>query len=75
MVAIIYLQEKGRIPAEMKMLLNKEMRSGSAGIFLADLSAEMVETLSRVPRSDFQDMPDGICCYRFRKPGKFLKNR
>lgn len=60
LVEIIYLQEKGRIPAEMKLLLDKELRSGSAGIFLTDLSVEVVERLSMVPRSDVPDMPDRI---------------
>ena len=60
LVEIIYLQEKGRIPAEMKRLLDEEMRTGSADIILADLSAEVVEMLARVPRSDVPDMPDRI---------------
>ncbi len=60
LVEIIYLQEKGRIPAEMKRLLDEELRSGSAGILLADLSAEVVEMLLRVPRRDVPDMPDRI---------------
>jgi PIN domain nuclease of toxin-antitoxin system len=60
LVEIIYLQEKGRIPIEMKRLLDEELRSGSAGILLADLSVEVVEMLSKVPRSDVPDMPDRI---------------
>ncbi|MGA2403973.1 MAG: type II toxin-antitoxin system VapC family toxin [Syntrophobacteraceae bacterium] len=60
LVEIIYLQEKGRIPAEMKRLLDEELRGGSAGISLADLSAEVVEMLSRVPGSVVPDMPDRI---------------
>jgi PIN domain nuclease of toxin-antitoxin system len=60
LVEIIYLQEKGRIPAEMKRLLDKELTRGSAGIFLSDLSGEVVEMLSRVPRGDVPDMPDRI---------------
>ncbi|MCU0574795.1 MAG: type II toxin-antitoxin system VapC family toxin [Syntrophobacteraceae bacterium] len=60
LVEIIYLQEKGRIPAEMKRLLDEELTKGSAGIFLSDLSGEVVEMLSRVPRNDVPDMPDRI---------------
>jgi len=60
LVEIIYLQEKGRIPAEMKRLLDKELTSGSVGIFLSDLTGKVVEMLSRVPRSDVPDMPDRI---------------
>lgn len=32
LVEIIYLQEKGRIPAEMKRLLDEELRSGSVQV-------------------------------------------
>jgi len=60
LVEIIYLQEKGRIPAEMKRLLDKELTSGSVSIFLSDLTGKVVEMLSRVPRSDVPDMPDRI---------------
>ena len=60
LVEIIYLQEKGRIPAEMKRLLDKELTSGSVGLFLSDLTGKVVEMLSRVPRSDVPDMPDRI---------------
>ncbi len=44
----------------MKRLLDEELRSGSAGILLADLSAEVVEMLSKVPGGDVPDMPDRI---------------
>ena len=47
LVEIIYLQEKGRIPAEMKRLLDKELTSGSVSIFLSDLTGKVVEMLSR----------------------------
>jgi PIN domain nuclease of toxin-antitoxin system len=60
LVEIIYLQEKGRIPAEMKLLLDEELATGSAGIFLSDLSSEVVEMLPKVPRNDVPDMPDRI---------------
>ena len=60
LVEIVYLHEKGRIPAEMKKTLDAELRSGSASIFLADLTAEVVDMLSKVPRSDVPDMPDRI---------------
>jgi PIN domain nuclease of toxin-antitoxin system len=58
LVEIIYLQEKGRIPSEMKRLLDRELKRGAAGISLSNLSGEVVEMLSMVPRSDVPDLPD-----------------
>ena len=56
-VEIIYLQEKGRIPSEMKMLLDEELLNGSAGILFADLSIEVVEMLPRVQEAMFPICP------------------
>ena len=60
LVEIIYLQEKDRIPGEMKILLDEELRSGRTNIALADLTGGVVEMLPRVPRADVPDMPDRI---------------
>jgi PIN domain nuclease of toxin-antitoxin system len=60
LVEIVYLQEKGRIPAEMTMKLWNELRSDSANIFLADLTVQVVDMLPRVSRGDVPDMPDRI---------------
>ena len=43
LVEIIYLQEKGRIPAGMKRLPDEELRSGPTGIVLVNLSAGVVD--------------------------------
>jgi predicted nucleic acid-binding protein len=59
-VEIIYLQEKGRIPAEMKEQLTTGLLDGSAGIALADLTAEVASRVSAVYREQVPDMPDRI---------------
>ena len=60
LVEIIYLQEKGRIPAEMKEQLTTGLLDGSAGIALADLTAEVASRVSSVSREQVPDMPDRI---------------
>jgi PIN domain nuclease of toxin-antitoxin system len=60
LVEIVYLQEKGRIPADLKARLDAELQSGTTGLVLADLTAGVVEALTRVPRTHVPDMPDRI---------------
>jgi PIN domain nuclease of toxin-antitoxin system len=60
LVEIVYLQEKGRISAEMKQLLDVELREGGGGLLLADLSAEVANAISLVSRNHVPDMPDRI---------------
>ncbi len=60
LVEIVYLQEKGRIPADLKARLDTELQAGTSGLVLADLTAEVVEALSHVPRAGVPDMPDRI---------------
>ena len=38
LVEIIYLQEKGRIPLDMKAQLDAELMTGASGLVLADLN-------------------------------------
>ncbi|MCS7282391.1 MAG: PIN domain-containing protein [Anaerolineae bacterium] len=59
LVEIVYLYEKGRIPAVFRNLLAEELRQGSSFI-VADLTWSVVEALSRVPRTLAPDMPDRI---------------
>jgi len=60
LVEIIYLQEKGRIPADLKAQLDAELRAGTSGLVLADLTAEVASAVARVPRAEVPDMPDRI---------------
>ncbi len=59
-VEIIYLQEKGHIPADLKKQLDAELQSGTTGLALFDLTGGVADAISRVPRSQVPDMPDRI---------------
>jgi PIN domain nuclease of toxin-antitoxin system len=60
LVEIVYLQDKGRIPAELKMQLDAELQASTSGLVLVDLTAEVANAVARVPRSEVPDMPDRI---------------
>jgi PIN domain nuclease of toxin-antitoxin system len=60
LVEIVYLQEKGRVPADLKAELDTALQAGTSGLVLADLTAEIADTVVRVPRTDVPDMPDRI---------------
>jgi PIN domain nuclease of toxin-antitoxin system len=60
LVEIIYLQEKGRIPGELKARLDAELQAGTSGLILADLTPEVANAVADVPRSQVPDMPDRI---------------
>jgi PIN domain nuclease of toxin-antitoxin system len=60
LVEIIYLQEKGRIPADLKTQLDTALEAGTTGLILASLTAEVANAVAGVPRSDVPDMPDRI---------------
>ena len=60
LVEIAYLQEKERIPTDLKMQLDAELRAGTSGLVLVDLTAEVANAVAHVPRSDVPDMPDRI---------------
>ncbi len=60
LVEIVYLQEKGRIPTDLKAQLDAELQAGTSGLVLADLTVEVAGAVSRVPRADVPDMPDRI---------------
>jgi len=60
LVEIIYLQEKGRIPADLKAQLDAALEAGTTGLILASLTAEVANAVAEGPRSDVPDMPDRI---------------
>lgn len=60
LVEIIYLQEKGRIPSDLKAQLDAALQAGTTGLILAALTSEVVDAVTGVPRSDVPDMPDRI---------------
>jgi PIN domain nuclease of toxin-antitoxin system len=60
LVEIIYLQEKGRIPANLRTLLSSRLQAGTTGLALAPLTADVANAVARIPRSDVPDMPNRI---------------
>ena len=62
MVEIIYLQEKGRIPSQLKAKLDRELIPGNTGMIVYELTTEVVEALATIPRNSVPDLPDRIIC-------------
>ena len=60
LVEIIYLEEKGRIPSDLRTQLETHLKEGTSGLVLAPLTREVAEALPQVPRVDVPDMPDRI---------------
>lgn len=60
LVEIVYLQEKGRIPADLKDRFDAELLSGRSGLAVVALTAEIVDAVARIPRTIVADMPDRI---------------
>lgn len=60
LVEIVYLEEKSRIPSELRAQLQSHLQAGITGLLLAPLTREVAETLPQVPRADVPDMPDRI---------------
>ncbi len=60
LVEIVYLQEKGRIPADLKARLDVELQAGRSNLALTDLTAGVANALAHVPRDEVPDMPDRI---------------
>ena len=60
LVEIIYLQEKGRIQPYLKAQFDAALRSGTTGLALADLTAEVADALTRVSRTAVPDLPDRV---------------
>lgn len=54
------LAGEGRIPANLKTQLDAELQAGTSGLVLADLTAEVVGALARIPPASVPDMPDRI---------------
>ncbi len=60
LVEIIYLQEKGRISADLKARFETELKNGTSGLRLFNLTPEVVDAVARVSREAVPDMPDRI---------------
>lgn len=60
LVEIVYLQERRGISADMKFLLDTALANESSGLALVNLTTEVVDALSTIPRDTVPDMPDRI---------------
>lgn len=54
------MQERNRIPADLKARLDTELVSGNSGLILAELTAGVVNAMDQVPATIVPDMPDRI---------------
>jgi PIN domain nuclease of toxin-antitoxin system len=57
---IVYLVEKGRLPASAYDDLKKALHDPSHVLQEAPVTGEIVDAMRRVPRADIPDMPDRI---------------
>ena len=60
LVELIYLREKGRIPASLKETLDSHLASGRTNFVTADLTPAVVTALESIPRDAVPDLPDRI---------------
>lgn|SRR5215210_3263321 len=60
LVEIVFLQEKGRIAADLKTKLDVELGGAATGLRLADLTDKVVEAMALIPRIEIPEMPDRI---------------
>lgn len=60
LVEMLYLQEKGRIAADLKALLEAHLRSAGSRLVVVNLTADVVDVMERIPRDVVPDMPDRI---------------
>jgi PIN domain nuclease of toxin-antitoxin system len=60
LVEIVYLQEKGRIPSDLKSALDAALLAGSTGLVPHSLTLDVVDALAQVSRAEVPDMPDRI---------------
>jgi PIN domain nuclease of toxin-antitoxin system len=60
LVELIYLQEKGRIPPDLKQSLDVHLASGLTNLVPADLTPAVVTALESIPRDLVPDLPDRV---------------
>lgn len=60
LVEIVFLQEKGRISADLKTKLDIELGGTATGLRLTDLTDKVVEAMALIPRIEIPEMPDRI---------------
>lgn len=60
LVEIVFLQEKGRIPAHLKTTFESKLKSGTSGLVVADMTTGVVDAMASIPRTEVPEMPDRI---------------
>lgn len=60
LVELIYLQEKGRLPADLRARFLAELQAGASGLQLVGLTLEVAEAVAHVSRAAVPDLPDRI---------------
>jgi PIN domain nuclease of toxin-antitoxin system len=75
LVEIVYLQERNRISADMKYQLETALASRSSGLALVNLTTEIVDALTTIPRNTVPDMPDRIIAATAKQMGLPLISR
>jgi PIN domain nuclease of toxin-antitoxin system len=75
LVEMVYLQEKGRIPAHLLAAFETRLKAGATGLALADLTQSVVAALATLPRTEVPDMPDRIIAATALQRGLVLMSR
>lgn len=75
LVEVVYLQEKGRIPAHLLAAFETKLKAGSSGLVLADLTQGVVAALATLPRTEVPEMPDRIIAATALHRGLVLMSR
>jgi PIN domain nuclease of toxin-antitoxin system len=60
LVELVYLVEKGRIPAAAAARVVQVLRDPASGFQLAPLDLQIAEATRQVPRNDVPDLPDRV---------------
>lgn len=60
LVEIIYLVERGTVPAELRHALTEALGRGRTGLRIIDLTTEIVDHVATIVKRDVPEMPDRI---------------
>jgi PIN domain nuclease of toxin-antitoxin system len=60
LVELVYLVDKGRIPATVAERVDQVLRDPASGFRLAPLDLRVAEATRRIPRNEVPDLPDRV---------------
>jgi len=75
LVEIVYLEEKGKIPSDLKDRLETELKKGTTGLVVAPLDAAVATAVARVSRASVPDLPDRVIAETALRLGPALISR